>query len=279
MNVGTQSGGNLRITPPFTVQFDITRSILTSANVCSLRIYNLSENNRNQLRFNFYNTGELRPIEFQAGYGTTNLPIVFTGNITEASSVREGKDFITTIQCFDGGFAFANAITNLNFPDGTAQNVILEALVNSLDQYGVAPGAIGSYPGSISRGNAYSGSTTDILAELTNGGFFIDNGKANCLGNSECVEGGIAVINAKSGLLNTPVLQQTILTFDMLFEPGVIAGQQIQLQSLTEQNYNGFYKVLSIHHVGMISPSVCGDAVTSLGMYYGAAALTDVGIL
>lgn len=279
LSVGLQDGTTLKVSLPFTVEFEIVRNILTSANTMHIRIYNLSARNRNQIRYNFYDTGTLRPVKINAGYGDGVLPQVFTGNITQAWSVREGSNFVTTIEAFDGGFAFANATTNIPFPSGTPQQTIISTMAESLSNYGVAVGAIGSYPGTISRGNTYSGSTTDILRELTGGGFYIDNGKVNCLGNSECINGGIPLINAASGLLNTPVLQQTILSFDMLFEPGVISGQKIQLVSATDATFNGFYKVISIKHRVMISAAVCGDAVTSLEMFYGTAALVPVGLL
>src|ERR1017187_1050595 len=89
LTVETQNNDLLIIQPPFTVEFDITRNTLTSANVCSIRIYNLSQNNRNKIRFNIMDTGDFRSVQLQAGYGT-NLPIIFSGNITQAWSVREG---------------------------------------------------------------------------------------------------------------------------------------------------------------------------------------------
>ena len=275
LNIGLQNGGTLVIEPPFTVEFDITRNILTSANVCQIRIYNLSLLNRNQIRFNVFDTNDFRPISFKAGYDT-NLPTVFEGNITQAWSVREGTNMITQIECFDGGFAFANAQTNTQFQSGTPQKDIITNLASSLP--GVAVGSIGNYPGVIGRGNTYSGNTADILRDLTNGGFFIDNGKANCLGNSECTPAGINLINSSSGLLGTPLREQTLLTFDMLFEPRVVVGQKIQLQSITDANFNGFYKIISVKHRGMISQAVCGNAITSLGMFYGPEALQTVPI-
>lgn len=273
LKVQTQEGSILTVAPPFTVEFDITRNILTSANVSSIRVFNLSQNHRNQIRKNVNDYGDLRQITLTAGYGS-NLPVVFTGNITQAWSVREGTNVITQIESYDGGFAFANGFTNQQFPAGTPVSSIITSLAGSLP--GVSVGAIGSYPGTISRANSYSGTTTDLLRELTGGGFFIDNGKVNCLGDSECLVGEIQLINSASGLLGTPVREQTILNFDMLFEPRLVIGQQIQLQSITEANFNGFYKVISIKHRGMISEAVCGDAITSVGLFYGTQALSTV---
>jgi hypothetical protein len=277
LDIGTQDGDTITVTPPFTVEFEILRNTLSKSGTLHIRIYNLSAKHRNQIRYNFYNTGELRPVTLNAGYGSGILPEVFTGNIQEAYSVREGNNFVTTIEAFDGGFAQANGTTDTSFPAGTPQRTVISTLAASLSQYGISLGSIGAYPGSISRGNSYSGNTCQILNELTNGGFFIDGGVAHCLGTNECTTGGIQVINAQTGLLNTPVQQQTVITFDMLFEPSVIAAQQIELESSTDLNVNGIYKVTSIKHRVTISDAVCGDAVTSLEMFYGTAALAIVG--
>jgi hypothetical protein len=273
LTVETQIGTQLVVQPPFTVEFDITRNILTSANVCSIRIFNLSQNNRNQIRFDKQDTYDYRSVQLQAGYGT-NLPIIFSGSITQAWSVREGVNFITSIECFDGGFAFTNGVSNVTFPAGTAQTTVINTLFNDLPN--ISPGVLGSYPGSLSRSASYSGNTADILRDLTGGGFFIDNGTAYSLGDSECLTGEMLLINSQSGLLGTPVRERTIINFDMMFEPRLTVGQKIQLNSSTGQNFNGFYKIISLKHRGMISPAVCGDAITSVGMWSGAVGLITV---
>jgi hypothetical protein len=273
LNIGTANGNTLTIEPPFTVEFDITRNTLTSANVCALRIYNLSANNRSQLLFNIMDTGDYRPVTFFAGYGS-NLPLAFSGSITQAFSVREGVNFITTIESFDGGYAFNNGQTNTTFPPGTPAATVIGTLAGSLPN--VQGGYIGNgYVGTLDRGNSVAGNTMDLLKEKTGGGVFIDNGFVNCLGDNECLPANsILIIDDSAGLLATPVREQTILTFDMLFEPRLVVGQQIQLNSTTAPIYNGFYKVISLKHRGMISDAVCGDAVTSVGMFYGTAALS-----
>ncbi len=275
LQVGTQNGSTLTVVPPFTLEFDITRNTLTSANVCQVRIYNLSLVNRNQLRFNASNYGEFRPIVLRAGYGASpNLPIIFTGNISQAWSVREGTNFITQIECYDGGFAFTNGSVSAQFPAGTPQKEIIRSVAGTLPHVDV--GAIGDYPGSTTRGSSYSGSSTEVLGELTGGGFFIDNGKANALGTDEFIDaGGPLVINARSGLLGTPVLEQTICRFDMIFEPGLLVAHRIQLDSASEINFNGLYKVTAVKHRGMISEAVCGS-VTTTGEFYFSKLLTGV---
>lgn len=263
----------LIVSLPFTIEFDITRNTLTSANVCQIRLYNLSQTNRNALRRNA--TGysfPFEPIVLRAGYGD-QLPIIFSGNVSQAWSVREGVNFVTQLECYDGGFAFTNGQTNLTVPAGTPRTVVIGNMIKTLPN--VQLGAVGSYPGTTSKTNTYTGNTTQILDELTGGGFYIDNGTGNALGNSEYALGadGVILIDASAGLLNTPVLEQTILRFDMIFEPQLVAGAGVMLDSSTldaslikdglNNNSNGLYKITSVKHRGMISETVCGDAVTT----------------
>ena len=265
--IGKKDGTTLRVTRPFTVEFDIHRNSLSSANVASFRIYNLNQNNRSQIRKDAFDYADLRSIAFTAGYGD-KLSLAFKGNISIAWSVREGTNMITQIESYDGGFAYINAITNDQYRANTTQQSIIESLVSNLPG-GVSRGTIGTYEGSISRGNSYSGNTTDILTEITGGGFFIDNMKANCLNDNECLDGDIPVVDAKSGLLGTPVKEQTYINFDILFEPSLRIGQLINLQSGTAEHFNGTHKVLSLKHRGVISEAVAGQAVTSVGLLPG----------
>ena len=264
LTVESVDGSSITIQPPFTLEFDITRNTLSSANVASFRIYNLNENSRNQIRKDQNDSLNLKKISFLCGYGK-QLSVVLSGNIDIAWSERQGSNFITNIEAYDGGFAFANAIVNQQFSAQTTNKAIIKNLVKNLEKYGVQPGAIGEYAGAISRGNSYNGNTADILAELTNGGFFIDNSKAYALGDNESLGGEVQVINSKTGLLGTPVKEQTYVNFNMLFEPRLFLGGIIRIESETLKAVNTDYIVKSLHHRGTISEAVGGPAVTTVG--------------
>jgi hypothetical protein len=269
-------GKVLEIVLPITLEFDITRKLLGSANHGSFRIYNLNKEHRNNLRFNNFNYSEFRSVKLYAGYGN-NLSLIFSGNVHEAWSVREGVNFITQIDCFDCGFAFINTPFQTTFPAGTSQAQMITQIVEGMARVdpNVSKGAISnSYSNAITRANPTNGNAPDLLNDITGkGGFFADNGKVNCLQNNECLQGQVPIINSASGLLGTPLFEQGILSFDILFEPRLIIGQLILLQSTTETNFNGSYKITAIQHRGMISPAVCGDAITSV------TCLTGVGQL
>ena len=275
LEIQIQTGEVLHIRPPFTVEFDIVRNIFSSANQATFRVLNLSKVNRDLLRHDQFDYADLKRLRFRAGYGD-NISTAFSGTLSQAFSVRERVNFITQMAAIDGGFAFSNGRFSDQFPSSTRQNVIIDALISSLSVFGVERGVVGTYTGETGRGNSYTGNTTDRLRELTGGGFFIDNGKVNCLNDDECFAGDIVLINNETGLLNTPRLEQTNLTFDMIFEPRLLIGQKIELRTATAAQFNGFYKVISIKHRGVISDAVCGDAVTTVGLYYGPSTLREV---
>jgi hypothetical protein len=252
------------ITPPFTVEFDIQRNTYSRANIAQFKIYNLGERSRAVIRKNDMDIGFFPPITFRAGYGE-DLSLSFKGGISRAFSYREGVNWVTQIEVYDGGEAYVNGRTNLVIPKGTPTTDLLRTLVTTLQPLGVSPGVVGNYVGTLTRSASFSGNTVDILQELTGGGFFIDNGTGHALQTDEYIStySPIAVIDATTGLLGTPQLENTLCRFDMVFEPRLSVGHKIRLTSSTGAAFNGDYKVTSIKHRGTISDSHAGQAVTT----------------
>lgn len=272
---------------PFTVEFDIERKNFGSANTANFRIYNLNANTRNLIRYDQFDMGIFRSITFYAGYQGIQPAIAFNGNFSRAYSVREGVDFVTHIEAYDGSFGFATSTSNIQFPAGTPFNAVLANLMLNFQSAGINPGLIGPTfisKGPLLRGNTFSGSTYSLIKELTGNGFFVDNMKAHCLCDNEAFPGSVAQIDSSFGLLNTPYLEQTYVMFDILFEPRLQIGQTILLNSLTTSpNISSFsnlasltasnstynlYKIVGLRHRGTISGAVCGDAVTTVSCLY-----------
>lgn len=254
------------VTPPFTIEFDVQRDFMSSANVCMIRIMNLNEHNRNLLMKDPTEVIGYRSVELAAGYGDQLIKI-FSGNMTRCWSVREGDTWVTSLECFDGGAAIAQAITNQPVGPRTPNQQIVERLIKDLAPYGVSRGVVGTVTGTTSRSTALNGPTTKLLTDFTKGTFFIDQGKANVLGDNECI-GQVVQIDADTGLQGTPILEQYKLSFTMVFEPKLNIGQVIQLTSQIDR-FNGYYRVASIKHTGTISEFVGGDCKTRISCQYG----------
>jgi hypothetical protein len=261
---------------PMTLQFTIDRRALATANNGTFRLYNLSSDTRKVIYKDAFDLeGTKRLVTLTAGYGD-NLSQIFYGNIKEAKSYREegSVDFITEIDAFDWSFAMITSSSNWTM--GSPQyslplkrSTVINRLVDDLVTTGVSKGVINNYgfdSGDLGHARAYiaSDKTWKLLTEETNGHCFIDNGTVHCLLDEDAIEGDIPVINSSTGLLSTPKKSGFILKIDILFEPAIRVGQQIELVSESESLYNGQYKVIGIQHNGIISGAVNGKCRTSL---------------
>lgn len=260
---------------PFTIEFEVSQATLGASREANFRIYNLAESTRSRIRKDQIDYNIYRKVFLDAGYGL-NKPNIFTGNILQAWSVRENNNFITQIIAQGYGYAAVNSKTDLVFKAGTSLKSVISTLVASLQPLGIAPGLVGNYPGTLLRGSSYSGNTIDILNALTGGGFFVYNGKAYCLNDNEAYQGELTVINSASGLLGTPVREQTFLYLDMIFEPRLQVGQWVTLESITGDGVNDTWKVISLRHRGTISETTCGNAITTVGLTSGTAAISKL---
>lgn len=264
---GTQILGEIDIQLPLTMEFDIQRDSYASTNVGEFRVYNLSQVHRTLLTHDQWDYQNFLNVELFAGYGPGPLwPLVFSGTASYAFSVRQGTDFITTLRCFDGGKAYQNAKSNVTFTSGQSMNTVYRTLIQDLLPYGVSQGTVSNFTGNLAKGASFSGNTIDILRELSNNNFFIDNLKANVLAQGDAIGGPSITINGASGLLGTPVKENQYINFPLLFEPRLVIGSLINLDATTTATYNGIKKVISVHHHGVISAAVSGNAITDLGL-------------
>lgn len=271
----------LEISNPITLEFDINRNVLAEANTGVFRIYNLNELTRHKIYKDLWQTNWIKRIELRAGYvslegNTQTLPLIFVGNIKQAWSVREGVNFITHIEAYDGGYGILNLFSNTTAPKETSYSSLIQQLHNDMKTSGLTSGAIGTFSGSLPRGNSYCENTFELLQKITNASTFIDLEKIYSLNDYEAFKGNLPKISSTSGLLQTPRREQSILSFDLLFEPRLLVGQILELESITSKDFNGTYKVIGIKHAGVISDSISGDAITNVSLFYGSDALKEV---
>lgn len=275
LSVQTSDNTYVDVTMPLTMSFQITRNTNASANTGRITVYNLAETTRLKIFKDQYDTKLYKGVELRAGYGTDKetLPLIFKGNIRRAYSEREGVNYKTSIDAYDGGFAFSYGKTDHNFAAGTPDYQILSTLVKDLP--GTDLGAIGGFTGSIPRGNVLSGQTVQQINSIIgkDDTFFIDNEKAYILKEGECINGNIKELDSDAGLLGSPLKEGSYLTFKMIFEPRLQIGQTITLNSVTERIFNGTYQVIGLTHTGTIGDAAGGQCVTTVSCFYGTKPL------
>jgi hypothetical protein len=277
--------------PPLTIEFDIRREYLASAQTATFTILNLGEETRNQIYKDRYDTAKYAALQFRAGYLSQQgiKPLLFNGTIRWAYSERQGRDYRTTIEAFDGGFAMANSFTSRTVYAGQTLEETLKAL--NQDMVGLSatpPGVwpkqkpdpiIGRFPQTNLRGNVLHGPTWKVLLDNLPAGAHatIDNGQLKVLNFDEYMQFGlIPVLNSETGLLDTPRRSGATIVCRMLFEPRLTIGQSVLLESASNTIYNGEKKVIGFRHHGTISPSGSGECYTEVALWQGTAALNPV---
>ena len=257
---------------PFTLQFSISRDVMQSANSANLRIFNLNQDTRNKIYKDPWSNWIFRPVMLQAGYAEP-LPIIFKGNLLQATSFREegSVDFITELRCLDYAFAMSNAWSNWTVSEPTTKKQdVIDRLIGDLAGHQVTRGVVSSYDGEYARGYTVCSPTWEALQKETDKTCFIDNGEVNCIQNDEGFEGVLDIIDSETGLLGSPKRSQSGVSFDMIFEPRLAVGNIVQLNSRAmvnlskNSNFNGQYLVIGISHNGVISDAVSGKCKTTV---------------
>lgn len=271
VNATTKANANVEITLPYTVEFEITRRLLTSAQSGTFRVYNLSERIRNAIQKDVFQFTQFRAIQFRAGYDGPDgkfEALAFNGNVLQAYSYRQDKDWITEIEAFDGGWQMANADNiSVTLAPGTTASQVAQQIADQLPKLTGSP-IIGSFPSVNYRGEVLFGNAWDLLIQKTNGLVTIDNGQVKALNYSEVIKGEIPVISAETGLLGSPKRTRSTLEFDMIFEPRLTVGQVVIVESVTNKQFNRPWKVQGFSHRGTISPAVGGEAITSVSLWF-----------
>lgn len=277
--IGSEDGSK----PLLTLEFQITRDVMASANTGNFRIRNLSPSIRTKIYHDYYDMANPKSLVVKAGYAGTPLSTIFNGIAQVVSSCREegGVDFVTEIEGHDYTMVMSNSFSSwtedlAGIPVNQRENKILNHLIldaqmsakknNSSLNLGI--GAVGSFGRDYTTRSSYTANdfTWNILQIETQRGTYIDNGKIYCLPNDASFLGDVTLISAQTGLLGTPKKFQSYVIPEMIFEPSLTPGQQVYLDTnLTpalNSLYNGTYKVTAVQHAGVISSTISGKCKT-----------------
>lgn len=241
IGIGSQA---VTIAPPFRIAFSATKSDDSSLNKMTLKAYNLGEAKRLRIVRDEGGT-DYFPLEFSVGY-QGKLEPVFRGSIETAASPREGAEFVTSIECLDGGQDFLRGFVSATV---TTKSAAFDAILGSMPN--TARGKIGSAT-EIIRPKVLVGNSIAVTQEMLDPGqkWFIDNERLNILRPDEVVSTFAPVISAATGLLNTPEAEKKTVTLNTMMNPAVKVGGLFRLISVTAPHLNGIYKASTITYSG-----------------------------
>lgn len=263
---------------PITTQFNISRTMSSAVNTANLTIYGLSQLTREKLYKDRYDMTRYIKMDIYAGYND-GVSLVFSGYIKECQSFRQSgaTEFMTRIDAWDGGLGMYLGEDNNTYPAGTAYQQILADL--SSNMFGVSVGKISNNLPIEKplRSITFNGKTYEDLKSYTKDNMFIDNGVINFINTeTDVIEGNIGLLNVDSGLLGTPERRDTNIIAEMIFEPSIVLGQQLELESQQLPYLNQIYKVLGVSHDGIISGAKGGSMITRLELFVGTETFRSV---
>ena len=276
----------IEIRSPLTLELDVVRNTQSSLNSATFRVYNLSETNRSLIFQNRTSindvSGNRKKVILQAGYETArnrddDLATIFTGNLLEAYSYRQGSNVITYINAQDGALSAYNSTISATLEKGTSLKDVAKTIMSGLA--GIKQGAIGEIAGEAKTAVAINGNNFNLLKKDYKDRVFIDLEKVNILNVNEYIKstgGRVLLISSETGLLGTPQRQGTNLVMDVIFEPQIVVGQLVNVRSQVNPLFDGQYKVMGLKHSGIISGAVAGDCKTSLSLFIGDKLLGEL---
>ncbi len=253
--------GNITISYPLTLKLDIKEKPYGGSSTGNFIFYNLGPTTRallykDKVDFNKYIT-----IKLFAGY-QDNMPLIFYGDILQCYSYKKGgsTEYITEIQATDMMYLFQYGFSNYTFSPGTSPENLLKTLLTDVPNLSL--GYISKTLQASKTPQTFWGDTFSLLKnEFLGYQIYVKNNELNILADNEVVPGQIPLINSSTGLLGNPRRADLFLQFESIFQPGLMIGQALELQSY-ESYLDGIYKLVGLEHTGIISGHESGTLIT-----------------
>lgn len=236
------------------VAFDVRRTPDRDPNTCEMKIWNLTDKTRSRIE-ELQKLNRLAQIE--AGY-VGQASEIFRGDINTVTNVRDGADWITTVNVGDGEQKYRSARINQSFNPGTNISQVVETLADTL---GIGKGnleeklAEGNFREAVTqftKGTVASGKASDELdTRLKSLGFewSVQNGQLQLLRPKETNARQAFVLSASTGLVGSPeVGEKGIVKLRTLLIPSLIPGDSVKV--LSREFQNTFFNVKNVTHMG-----------------------------
>lgn len=263
---GNPTDEALIVENPITIDFSVERSMYAGMNTLDVDIYNLSPDHRNLLFQDVYGIN-YKNVILEAGYEGQGMTVIFNGNIWSAYSQRRGVNILTHIHAIDG-LSTQSSLIHTTLQSGSTLQDVIQNLTGAIPDLQNGTQSIPDY--TFNRPMVLNGNAYRLLKTYSDNNVFVDMKTINIMKVNDVIEGFVPLINDESGLLATPERRDATLTINMIFEPRLLIGQVIEVQSHIAPQFDGQYKIFGLKHSGTISDSVAGQCVTTIQMQVGS---------
>jgi hypothetical protein len=243
LTVSVASGREVAVVPPMRISFNVDKSIAGGLNKMTCRIYNLQPSNRLALTKDAEGR-EVIPVRLRVGYEGT-MALIFKGTVRRGLNYREGPDMVTELECLDGGAQILGTFLSTTVR-GKGQ-----ALETVRTAAGLERGKVTEQTPLV-RPRVLVGPAARVLDDLVDAGasWYIDDEQLYVLKDGDVVSSFVPVVDASTGLLNTPTREMKRMTFDTLMNPSLRLGGLCDLESTSAPHMNGVYRIIEIGYSG-----------------------------
>lgn len=251
---GVEPHGNARIS------FDIIKN--TEQNKAKIRIYNLAEKSREFLNEND-SLGDIQAT-LEAGYKPQGLKVLFIGDVERSSYKRSGPDWITEIECKDGGQANQEVHFDKSYAGDVKVDIqtIVKDLVDQLREKAQVnvDNIMAHIKEKVKSEKIDWGLNIQGLAMKTLKMLLGKQGKEVSIQNNnieiaeptekESKNERAITISVTTGMIGSPTMREKGIEFKSLINPVLSPAGQISSVFLNSKGFNSIYRVRSIKFKG-----------------------------
>jgi hypothetical protein len=243
LTVSVVGDREVAVVPPMRVSFSVDKSVAGGLNKMTCRIYNLQPSNRLALTKDAEGR-EVIPVRLRVGYEGA-MALIFKGTVQRGLNYREGPDMVTELECLDGGAQILGTFISTTVRGkGQALDTVRTAA-------GLERGKVTEQTPLV-RPRVLVGPAARVLDDLLDAGatWYIDDEQLYVLKDGDVVSSFVPVVDASTGLLNTPTREMARMTFDSLMNPSIRLGGLCDLESTSAPHMNGVYRIIEIGYSG-----------------------------
>lgn len=217
--------------------FSIEKSLVGYPNKAKIKVYNLSQKNRQLIDEQGVN------IKMYAGHEDTEELLIFDGDVVNVIHLKSGVDWITEIYAADGINVLSTSTINKTLPAGTSTPQIYNELIGQMQgiSKGVTEGLQNCLSGkrSLLRELQLSGNIKDWLDKIAKDCGFeysINDGIIETVATGMPVsDESPVVINQSTGMIGSPERTEKGINVKCILRPGLKLGRTIRVESISEK--------------------------------------------
>lgn len=274
IRITTPDGFAITIAPPITAAIETEQSVRgSSLSNASVTITNLAPGTRARLGKDKFKKVDYWQIIILAGYGRQLIEL-FRGNIQEAYSYKQGTEWFTKMECYDGAYQVQNGFMAETFTKDMNMKDMIARGVGSMPN--LLMGIFGSpaTEAAPARGRVVMGNPYNEIQKMTDGQAFISGETLYVLADNEVLPGEVFILSSDDNK-TTPKRRDGYLEVDCVFSPEIKIGRICEIRSKNEK-YNSQYKVFGVKHRATFSQAEAGDATTTVSLSIGDKSLLEI---